>query len=249
MSIMPINLENNHTLNFSENEFKNVIKAHFCKDATDAELALAFMVCKQQNLNPLAGDVHLVKYAANQKLQIIVSKYAFLKRAERNKNYDGFKAWTEGSGSDLVAKCEVYRKDRARSIYAEVYIEEYDQKNNMWKDKPRTMLRKVAITQAHREAFPDELGGLYCEDEMPEFDKNQYPNGIEEQSKQERSFISDGQLTNFCIRQQELSLEDSLVKDMLKEKGFSPSGSRKEIYVDKFLTAKKEMEKLAKQGA
>ncbi len=36
----------------------------------------------------------------------------------------------------------------------------------MWASKPATMIRKVAMTHALREAFPSSLGGLYTEDEM-----------------------------------------------------------------------------------
>lgn len=146
---------------------ETTIKNYFCKNATSSELALGAMICKQQGLNPFAGDVHFVKYG-EQKMQVIVSKYAFLKRAERNPHYDGFKAWVEADGDDFVGKCEVYRKDRKVPIYCEVYYSEYNQKNKMWTEKPKTMIRKVAVVQALREAFPDELGGLYSEDEMPE---------------------------------------------------------------------------------
>lgn len=146
---------------------EETIKNYFCKNATSSELALGAMICKQQGLNPFTGDVHFVKYG-EQKMQVIVSKYAFLKRAERNPHYDGFKAWVEAAGDDFVGKCEVYRKDRKVPIYCEVYYSEYNQKNKMWTEKPKTMIRKVAVVQALREAFPDELGGLYSEDEMPE---------------------------------------------------------------------------------
>lgn len=143
---------------------EQTIKNYFCKNASASELALGAMICKQQGLNPFTGDVHFVKYG-EQKMQVIVSKYAFLKRAERNPNYDGFKAWVETEDNDLVAKCEVYRKDRQCPICGEAYLSEYNQGNKMWKEKPKTMIRKVAIVQTFREAFPDELGGLYTAEE------------------------------------------------------------------------------------
>lgn len=170
--------KNNEIITISDNNLtisEETIKNHFCKDATNEELALGAMICKQQGLNPFTGDVHFVKYN-NQKMQIIVSKYAFLKRAERNPNYDGFKAWTEIVNNVLVGKCEVYRKDRRCPFYGEAWFNEYNQKNKIWQEKPKTMIRKVAIVQTLREAFADELGGLYTEEEMPPFDHNKYPN-------------------------------------------------------------------------
>lgn len=144
---------------------EETIKNYFCKNATSSELALGVMICKQQGLNPFKGDVHFVKFG-EQKMQVIVSKYAYLKRAEENPNYDGFKAWVEQEGDELVGKCEVYRKDRKTPIYCEAYFSEYDQQNKTWKEKPKTMIRKVALVQALREAFPMELGGLYSEEEI-----------------------------------------------------------------------------------
>ena len=143
------------------------IKNYFCKNASASELALGAMICKQQGLNPFTGDVHFVKYG-EQKMQVVVSKYAFLKRAERNPNYDGFKAWVESDGEDTIGKCEVYRTDRKMPVYSEVYLSEYNQGNKMWKEKPKTMIRKVAVVQAHREAFPNDLSGLYTEEEISE---------------------------------------------------------------------------------
>lgn len=144
---------------------EETIKNYFCKNATSSELALGAMICRQQGLNPFTGDVHFIKYG-EQKMQVVVSKYAFLKRAERNPNYDGFKAWVESEGDDVIGKCEVYRKDRKMPIYSEVYLSEYKQGNKMWNEKPKTMIRKVAVVQAHREAFPDDLSQLFTEEEI-----------------------------------------------------------------------------------
>jgi hypothetical protein len=36
----------------------------------------------------------------------------------------------------------------------------------MWASKPTTMIRKVALSQALREAFPDDMGGLYEPEEI-----------------------------------------------------------------------------------
>lgn len=36
----------------------------------------------------------------------------------------------------------------------------------MWGTKPGTMIRKVALSQALRDAYPDKLSGLYVQEEM-----------------------------------------------------------------------------------
>jgi hypothetical protein len=67
---------------------------------------------------------------------------------------------------------EVYRKDRQHSTRVEVSFEEYAARkkdgslNSQWSKKPATMIRKVAVVQALREAFPTNLGGMYSAEEV-----------------------------------------------------------------------------------
>ncbi len=76
---------------------------------------------------------------------------------------------------------EVFRNDRQNPIRIEVALEEYigmkpiyrdgkktdeTEPNKMWSGKKATMIRKVSVVQAHREAFPDELGGMFAPEEM-----------------------------------------------------------------------------------
>lgn len=65
----------------------------------------------------------------------------------------------------------VYRNDRKRPTVARVSLNEYRQeKAPNWKDRPCTMIRKVALVQALREAgFL--TSGAYDRDEMPDLDE------------------------------------------------------------------------------
>lgn len=158
------------------------------QDATDQEILMFLELCKAQNLNPFIRDAYLVKYR-NSPAQIIVGKDVFIKRAYDNPNFNGMKAGVvvidkngelkerEGAlklpGEDLVGGwCEVYLKDKDFPVRSVPSFEEYAQKtkegklNSMWSNKGATMIRKVAQSQALREAFPKELRGLYQEEEM-----------------------------------------------------------------------------------
>lgn len=42
---------------------------------------------------------------------------------------------------------------------------EYNKKQSLWNEKPSTMIRKVALVQALREAFPAQLGAMYTPEE------------------------------------------------------------------------------------
>ena len=67
---------------------------------------------------------------------------------------------------------EVWRKDRAHSYRAEVSFDEYagrksnGELNRQWASKPATMIKKVALAQALREAFPQDIGAMYIAEEQ-----------------------------------------------------------------------------------
>jgi len=99
----------------------------------------------------------------------------YLKRAERQKQLDGWEVETEGNLKDggLKARITIYRKDWSRPLRHEIFFSEYCQHTKdgtptkFWKEKPITMLKKVVIEQGFRLAFPDELAGMpYGEEEI-----------------------------------------------------------------------------------
>lgn len=126
-------------------------------------------IAKSFGLNPFKKEIYAVSYKNN--FNIIVGYEVYIKRAERTGKLAGWKAWTEGSiqNGDLKACVEIKRKDWNDPFYHEVYFDEYNQNNMIWNSKPRTMIKKVAIAQGFRLAFPDELGGIpYTSDEIDE---------------------------------------------------------------------------------
>lgn len=149
-----------------------VVKDLICKNATEQEIYLFLNICASTGLNPFKREVYLVKYGANPAMTV-TGYEVYLKRAEASGKWNGYKCWTEGSldTKDLVAKCEVYRKDWEKPFYWEVdYTEGLNMTNPITKSKPKHMLKKTCISQALRLAFPDELGGLpYTSDEMGEY--------------------------------------------------------------------------------
>lgn len=69
-----------------------------------------------------------------------------------------------------VVACTVTIKkkvlDEIGEFTATVYMDEYNKGVNQWKDKPRTMIAKVAEMHALRMACPEVLDKAYTEDEM-----------------------------------------------------------------------------------
>lgn len=150
--------------------------------ASPQELQTLLAMVKNRNLNPFTKEVYFIKYG-NNPAQIVVSKDAFMKRAEQNPNYDGFESGViyENQTGELKSKkgvilpkncklvggwCEVYRKDRSRPVYREVELSAYNTGKNWWQKAPGQMIEKVAIVAAVRDTFSEDVGGLYTSDEM-----------------------------------------------------------------------------------
>ena len=159
-------------------------------DVSDDEIVYFINLCKSQGLNPFIKDCYLIKYGISP-AQMVVSKDVFLKRAERNSEFDGLDAGiiviNNESGELTYRKGAFYLKDREEVVggwadvfrknishptHIEVSVEEYVGKtkdgklNSQWSTKMATMIRKVAITQALRETFPNDFQKMYAAEEM-----------------------------------------------------------------------------------
>lgn len=163
---------------------------------TDSEAYMFLNLCKHQHLNPFLREAYCIKYG-NNPAQMVVGKDTFIKRARHRKDFDGFKAGVliqtkdgeiierEGSfrapGENLLGGwAKVFIKGMSTPYYAAVEWGEYVQlkdgrPNKMWASKPTTMIRKVALSQALREAFPDDMGGLYEPEEINTVDMDDLP--------------------------------------------------------------------------
>lgn len=166
---------------------RNYLVAGDPKSVTFQELAMFINLCKFQGLNPWLREAYLIKYGTSP-ATLVTGKEAFMKRAERHPQFNGFKAGIiVVSGEEILYRegmfalpneeivggwAEVYRKDRSVPYRSEASIAEYAGKkkdgtmNGQWQSKPATMIRKVALVQALREAFPEELGAMYIAEEQ-----------------------------------------------------------------------------------
>jgi phage recombination protein Bet len=137
-------------------------------------------LCRYQKLNPFLNEAYLVKFG-DQPAQIITSKEAFMKRAEAHPKYQGFEAGiiVERNGELVEVEgavklpndkliggwAKVYRSDRKVPTTVRVSFDEFNKGQATWKQMPLNMIRKSAIVNAQREAFPDTVGALYTEDD------------------------------------------------------------------------------------
>jgi hypothetical protein len=93
---------------------------------------------------------------------------AFRAKAARTGKLVGIKRGVlrDEKGRCTGAWCEVYRSDWQHPAREEVSLAEYSTGKAMWAKMPETMVKKVAEVAALRMAFPDDLGGVYAEEEM-----------------------------------------------------------------------------------
>lgn len=165
------------------------VRNFICPKATDAECKIFLETCKQYHLNPFTKEAYLIHYDNKNEdtaSTIVLGKNCYMQMAERHPAYDGFEAGVivltadgqllnregsivyDGDGGEtlLGGWAKVYRKDRTRASYEEVKLSEYDTGKSLWSSKKATMIRKVALVHALREAFPSTFGALYDESEV-----------------------------------------------------------------------------------
>lgn len=140
-------------------------------------------IAKTFGLNPFKREIHVSKYGDT--LSIITGYEVYIKRAERSGQLNGWNATTTGSvaTNDLKAIVTIHRRDREHPFVWEVFYEECVQVTDEWENGKKTgkkrptsfwakanfMTKKVAISQAFRLCFSDEIGGMpYTSDEMPQ---------------------------------------------------------------------------------
>jgi phage recombination protein Bet len=150
-----------------------LIKRMYAKDCTMDEFKVFLALANRYGLDPSLHQIWAIKYPGGGPATIIVSRDGLLEVAHRDGNFDGMESGSRGSVEtrDLIGVCKVHRKDMTHPFTVEVHYDEYVQKRRdgsitkFWKEKPRTMIQKVAEAHALRRAF--RIQGIYCEDEMP----------------------------------------------------------------------------------
>ena len=167
------------------------------------EIKMFLELCKYQKLNPFLREVYLIKYSDRSPATMVTGKETFLKRAQNNPSYRGHETGISSDGKTAWAK--VYIDKYQVPITCEVDYEEYVARKNdgspnrMWKEKPKTMLKKCALVHALREAFPKDLGGLYSQEEINTIDSDlslktveiETPKNTEDSKKKALSLVND----------------------------------------------------------
>lgn len=181
-------IANGENVTLTPETVKNYLVSGDKDKVTMQEVVMFMNLCKFNGLNPWLKEAYLIKFG-NEPATIVAGKESFTKKAEANPKFDGFEAGIivlDNETQELIYRngsmklpnetivggyAEVWRKDRGHSCREEVSFEEYAGRkkdgtlNRQWASKPATMIRKVALVHALREAFPGALGAMYSAEE------------------------------------------------------------------------------------
>lgn len=151
--------------------------------------------CRRTGLDPIARQIYAIERAGKWTIQVSIDGFRLVAERTRQYagqlpvewTADG-KTWTDVWVSDeppLAARATVLRKDFSEPMVAVARFKSYVVLNDeyegpsgsrrktgrqvpgpMWARMPEVMIAKVAEALALRKAFPQELSGLYTDEEM-----------------------------------------------------------------------------------
>ena len=157
--------------NWTDEQVK-LIRRMIARDASDDEFSVFLYVAFKSGLDPLKKQIWFWKQ--DDEVVIMASIHGKLSKAMDTHQFDGYetRAITDAEGELIAYEAKGWRKDMAHPIQATAYLSEYEKKRKdgsptkMWAGKKHMMLEKCALSLLLSRMFPEELGGIYSEEEI-----------------------------------------------------------------------------------
>ena len=150
--------------------------------ASQGDLAVFFHQAQKTGLDPFARQIYMIERGGRFGIQTSIDGLRIV--AQRSGEYAGqsgpFWCGEDGEWKDvwlaktppIAAKVGVYRKGFSEALFAVARWDSYAVPNSpIWRKMPDLMLAKCAEALALRKAFPNDLSGIYTDDEMSQVDE------------------------------------------------------------------------------
>jgi phage recombination protein Bet len=218
-------------IDFTDDQVK-LIKSQIAPKATNDELSLFLYQCKRTGLDPLTRQIYAIHRNAKdangnyvERMTIQTSIDGFRVIAERSGDYAGQDEplFQEENGKLIKATVTVYRfrgDTRYPAAVGVAYWNEYCQTGRdgkpmgLWAKMPHTMLAKVAEALALRKAYPQDLSGLYTNDEMQQADKTEDATFDEVPTPEEKQMLRSLVGSSTLSEEKKISAYESIEKCM-----------------------------------
>jgi len=148
----------------------------------EAQIQFFATVCEKKKLDPFLRQIHLVERKSKDNRGQWVNSYTIQAGidgmrviAQRNCKIKSYRRWVEKREGELYGCCEIDTEDRGK-YSDELPFTEYAQTksdgslNHFWKQFPQTMIKKCAEESVLRMMAPEDLSGVYGDDEMMQSD-------------------------------------------------------------------------------
>lgn len=160
----------------------SALKSLGLTNATQGDLAFFFHQAQRTGLDPFARQIYMIERGGRYGIQTSIDGLRIV--AQRSGKYAGQTApywcgedgeWKDvwlGKTPPFAAKVGVYREGFAEPTWAVARLDSYCPMNRdgkpmgLWQKMPDVMLAKCAEALALRKAFPNDLSGIYTDDEM-----------------------------------------------------------------------------------
>ena len=177
-----------------------LLKRTVAAGATDDELSLFVNQCERTGLDPMTRQIYFIKDKKG-KVTVCSSIDGLRLIAERSGVYEG-QTKAEWCGMDGIwkdvwltddlpaaARVGVFKNKFREPVYGVALFKEYagtyDGKlTYMWDKMPALMIAKVAEALALRKAFPNDLSGIYSEEEGDIIEAKAQPQKLPEKPKE-----------------------------------------------------------------
>ena len=160
----------------------SALKSLGLTNATQGDLAFFFHQAQRTGLDPFARQIYMIERGGRYGIQTSIDGLRIV--AQRSGKYAGQTApywcgddgeWKDvwlGKMPPFAAKVGVYREGFTEPTWAVARLDSYcplgrdGKPMGLWNKMPDVMLAKCAEALALRKAFPNDLSGIYTDDEM-----------------------------------------------------------------------------------